>query len=1686
MGNSNITTRSSLVGLEMGAAWGHHAWVSDDPLPDNGKTHPFGIMPIDQMMYSEKFCNAEGGDYRGRISWTKTGSRCQKWNSNIPTPHIYQPSKFKSMRTVRPGQRPTNYPITSESELDTDYDHNYCRTISNVPTEVPSDGSGGEGRDGGVWNKVKPNDGIRGNSDKQTPWCIASVDRNNNSYDPGTETNVFGGGESNKHNDLEYYDHGAKNNAEHRYKKGHYKSINLFHRIDKNGNGARSRTQNFGAQRCWVAHDNYLAWDCIDAADNPLSDKKKQTHGIHNSNILIEGGSYEIISKLTTSGDDGKIIVDNTDRNGPKNMFKKNEQGWEAKEKGVSQNNQEHWIRIELKDAIRINEIHILNKNKIPAAPIELHTYESMNPLNTYGTLGYNKIEYINSTSQKKIQNTFPTNKPMTFKKGFNDPNYANKETKIILITFPRTVKFNNGFGIKQISIVRKHNNYEVNYNRTSKKWELFDYSTIKNELIQDTAPKLLEFSSGYGLFFTGNQHLKCKYKLPIKLYHKLELDGTEPTMVKPIVMISCWFKVSASSETNSSRVLVSDEDGEFMPCVIDSDQNRLGCVIGNINDESNFHYSGISIGELKKGWHYLVLFYTGKNIYYYLNGKNPNNTKEGKKEGKNFQSYSGMCKITSGAMDNIYIIGNSRNKSNPWGYMSNLNLYCYWNKRYKDDDTMKNPVEINEDLFEKMETYVLRNWDHGQNKWNDYTCPDHSKTIQTAVNTAKARAVSANKHHLKQIKNKFQKDIKYQVQNAEDDAYKNILEYVSQNDNVIMWNSINVKGKKVQLTVQKEQSTDLEITNIQIYGNYNNQPSKNWVVDLNTTVDLSSQPNTEFTIDIDKIRSDKGQKSESTNYAKSTIGCNTNEHLISCKCFSTDQSCKGSKIIPDTLTKKYTGNEQIKYLCEATNKTGGGGVHAQVQCAKLTNTTLPKDSFILMPEKPITETSKHSEVSCPSGASGEKSSPYYMINCSGSAADTNNAVCANSEILQVEADDNENADKKIVCRAYPAVAGNPVSAQALCMKIPGESTLPNVSQIIKKSHPSNERSAPKDGSTANISCPESYNLIDGDCNSAIGNNACDSSQIDPTKNEITAYNASHGEGVSATANCMKFNIINDNCRDNNLTTRCTTGKTNKNPTITFTFDKLINIEKIVIYNREYDKNSNLPLHINIIDDHDHIIMTGVKDDYNTQIKIINTPPNPPEGCKGFDYLNITDKGYALINNKPAFRQWADVRGIGKKCDYCRITGSKDTKMVSCALGNNTFNQYAYNSNAGIKDDVINPPTQYMYPESNDKKDDFCYLKESPDDKRSTIECLKNTSSGFGEVFKPSDQDVNYAGLTGDQILANRKPLDTSGCIMNTFEDNYTNNSVDAGFYWPHMKKYFLFKNSILDATTMVIFKEFDAVDDTTNMAPLIMNVNNWPGIHFDKIDATLFLDVDPFRPDNKDQQLVFFFSNKLCIAYDLVEDKVVKLSGSVSRSSTINDYFPYLEKCGFDTIDSACYIGDGICYFFKNNQFIIYDLNNMMAPCNMSSSKNYISQTPTFSKLPFTSGIDSAICFYNPSIEIKQNNPTETTVLFFKDEQYIEWNINTNVVHNDTGVHYHIQPSININENENYVNLWKIELDESFSRVRTIYNDAESTQLISIPLIRSNNISDQFKRPTRLSNKEYNKCVNKQTPSTF
>ena len=204
--------------------------------------------------------------------------------------------------------------------------------------------------------------------------------------------------------------------------------------------------------------------------------------------------------------------------------------------------------------------------------------------------------------------------------------------------------------------------------------------------------------------------------------------------------------------------------------------------------------------------------------------------------------------------------------------------------------------------------------------------------------------------------------------------------------------------------------------------------------------------------------------------------------------------------------------------------------------------------------------------------------SSNYLLNCS---AFSDNAVVDGTYI---EKDPDDNTFK---CNAKLKNGEvNDLTKQAFCLNVKGDPKLKNHSQ---KTFISKLKSNSTSESNTSVQCPKGYKIIDGDCLSydinkqnEAGTDSCDKREIDFKNNKVTAYNKEYGNGVYASINCMKLNVIDDNCIDSNLETECRTGSASELPYIDFKFNKNILIKKIVIYNRSdgNKKSDNYPLKI--------------------------------------------------------------------------------------------------------------------------------------------------------------------------------------------------------------------------------------------------------------------------------------------------------------------------------------------------------------------------------------------------------------------------------------------------------------------------------------------------------------------------
>ena len=1545
--------------------------------------------------YKEKYCTKNGIDYEGIMDFTITGAKCANWNN----------LEWSGGRIKTSNAKDRKFPV------------NYCRMSQNNHSE------------NGLHSQ---------RNNLQRPWCYMRTDRLGHDTAIGTTTLW-------KDALQENYPHAFPHN---KGDKGGYitsfmplpskNNKSLFH---SNKDWYAKDVPDTMGQRCWVGDPLYSRWDCHNIQTNEGGGD--ESHGITNEfenkllDVSVLTKPYINIKSVTSSGADQfprKMFTDEqlgmtadirTKLEGDIPAYKRPWQalarstliakihnykdmhnGYKIAKDIISKNNQEHWIRIVLPKPTFLHSINIMDaisaKQDPPktvihtAAPLTITYYED--PFTT-------SVPYAHVTTQanadpityQKIDYGKIAFGPTTFSKNDmlkgNVYDIVNKRVSVILIQFIRENHiYENTFGIHQIELLSISNNYKVMYSKDTGQFIISDsskYNNYSESLLSSTpSPIIKEHPSGNTIQFKAN--------LSYKLETKLQMTDN--------VGIQCWIKLPLE-QTDNYHTLISNDTNNYKPIVVDKDQNRLGCIIGANN---TFHPSKIVLGELKIGWHLLYVIITkgttdntpNVTIKYYING----------------HEADVITKPFPNTIDaNIYSIGNSVDGGEPWGIISNLDLNC--NLLYLEkNDNVVSPDINNPD-------------------WKQSTCPNHSKVIKQAVNTAKTTASIANKHKLEKIKKQFKKNTQYARQKAEDIAYQAILNEIAADDNVIIWNNVNTFGNKIKLVSAHKASngkfvnTDIGIRNIQVYGTYDNV-DKDWITDNAVEVKLSSQPKLGKN-KIDLISSKKYISSLSNddeiditnNKVYVDQKCKSdNEYLLSCKCLSTDSSCDGSRIILDPeylINNEANDKDKAPKVCRAYRKGSGTNVKAQSICGTFKG-DLKHSNFNI-----------HDGSDSPTGCDPLGDNDHntnYLLNCSAYSTTVNNSGIDGTEIIE----DDSDGTKQFRCNAIKSdgITSN-ITTQSYCMNVPGDKSLKAHSQRVRTT---TNKSKTENDAPISLSCPMDYSIIDGSCLSR-GNNDCDSAEIDVNNNKVTAFNKQYGDGVHASYNCMKFNTINDNCIDGSLDTECRTGQQSKLPSITFLFNKKIFIKKIVIYNRAKKKENNYPLKINILDEFNHIILTGSKENSLDPIQIENKPPEPPDGCKNFEQLNITDKGFALksendISNGglPEFRQWADIRGIGKNCDYCRVIGSDNKRVLSCALGDNSYNQYAYNSAVNFNnttDSNIMNGTEYMYHESNDAKDDFCYLKKV--DNKTTIECLKNTSNGFGEKFIPSDQDSNYNGLSGSAIKQYRMPFDTSQCILNTYSDNYESQKVNAGFYWKSVGKYFLFKNSILDSTNVILFLEYDAfTDKNIHESPLIVNNKNWTGLSslIDKIDATLYVDVDDMGGD---VEYVYFFSGEKIIKYDLTNNEIIENNENDTLSNTTD--FAGLYGAGFTSIDCACYLGDGLCLFFKDNQYITYNLKESDSN-NRFTTPSLIRGSSTFKDLPFEQNIDNIIYMYNFN---------KKPMLFYKNDERIEYNYESKKVN--------LTNNIDITMNK-----WNIDdIGKVFSSERTKYNNNLYINSISV-----------------------------------
>ncbi|MDA9673892.1 hypothetical protein N9T73_00145 [bacterium] len=216
----------------------------------------------------EKFCKIDGSDYKGDMSRTISGASC------VGTTGLFD----------------TN-------DANKKYSNGKCRLDSDSePTFI------------GKY-------GIR-------PFCKVNQDRFGALWKYHKDTKFFGGDEINSNNNkcegpgrfYGYHKWKTRKNWRSRrvnhqeFRKPHYyKDYDSYNTLKgrKDQWTMIDHKSSTGAQKCWVGTPSYRKWDCVDYENIPNSDSIWGKHGVtrtRESGYIINGGTYEKITKITTSG----------------------------------------------------------------------------------------------------------------------------------------------------------------------------------------------------------------------------------------------------------------------------------------------------------------------------------------------------------------------------------------------------------------------------------------------------------------------------------------------------------------------------------------------------------------------------------------------------------------------------------------------------------------------------------------------------------------------------------------------------------------------------------------------------------------------------------------------------------------------------------------------------------------------------------------------------------------------------------------------------------------------------------------------------------------------------------------------------------------------------------------------------------------------------------------------------------------------------------------------------------------------------------------------------------------------------------------------------------------------------------------------------------------------------------------
>lgn len=403
------------------------------------------------------------------------------------------------------------------------------------------------------------------------------------------------------------------------------------------------------------------------------------------------------------------------------------------------------------------------------------------------------------------------------------------------------------------------------------------------------------------------------------------------------------------------------------------------------------------------------------------------------------------------------------------------------------------------------------------------------------------------------------------------------------------------------------------------------------------------------------------------------------------------------------------------------------------------------------------------------------------------------------------------------------------------------------------------------------------------------------------------------------------FYVPNDVTMENNISNSyeksdlniCYITKDIENPIVKFTFYdgefnrrkqiKKIKINKIVIYNKKFgNKDQILPIKIGLKNSYQQFsdIKYVIKENWDNELIESKSLPNIPTGLdvKAYTDLKVVKnegnmkkaKKIDNLGDISKIREWVDLNNTGKKDVYCSFVTDNNLRCIDSTK------------------DITEDNASILYPIKKYNPSDYpnSHYFEKINDDLHFCRCAKDSSYGNAlytnvychnmdpdpksktrgtdtvQINKPSNCE-NYTGEMLKKFNLNSSFMDREKCVnyKDVNSDKYylevEKNTIDAAFSVD--RKIYIFKNTKLNNTNIVIFSIINNNDDKNNKNYDIFNKNSFPNLNdifYRKIDACYCID-----------NIVYFFSSNLMCKFDLINNTVIKFDNG-NNYKRIQEYY--------------------------------------------------------------------------------------------------------------------------------------------------------------------------------------------------